>query len=385
MRSHTGMRYTTCMAVLCTPRRMSYALIALLSLLLGYVLFDGYREGAMHWGHVLSTSGDWAWKLLALTIMLGLARKVFRTWKWVGRLVPLRKWTGVFALLFAVVHAVSAYLHADMPGLGTWLFSTTTPDTTQLLGWLGLLAMVPALVTGGTYMIRRLGGARWKYIQRVVHVAFIASALHIAYIPLFKGGEIEYDPLIPLVIYLCGYAYVFLRTRHTRNMARATVAGIFMCTVLLAPHALAQGTMDATGADPIFELLGQEKPEDWASWNRMQKFTYLQAMGVEPSGARYRGRAGDLAEYFEWLGVSEPEGWYDMSYEERATFIQQVQNAKDMPIPNVAPREDEVRVDNSVDTSSPSNTNHSPWVLYLSFLGAFALGILMMHVARYTD
>lgn len=222
----------------------------------------------------MGDSGEQAWRLLTLTIAIGLLRKVFRGVRWIGRIVPMRKWTGVFALLFGATHAFAIYMSVNTSSATSWIASTLKPGDAQLLGWLGLLFMVPALVTGGAYMTRMLGGKTWKFIQRFAHVAFVASAFHIGLIPYFKGGSIDTEAVVILLIYLFGYAYVYVRKQKKLREKAAAVA-VVLCFVVggATTDVLAKGDEDATGVDPIFELLGLEKPADWGEW-------YLSALGA---------------------------------------------------------------------------------------------------------
>ena len=56
-----------------------------------------------------------------------------------------------------------------------------------------------------------------------------------------------------------------------------------------------------------------EKPEEWNSWEREEKFDYLQNLGIYPSNnGKYKGDTGDLSEFFEHLGLEEPENWNEM-------------------------------------------------------------------------
>jgi hypothetical protein len=228
-----------------------------------------------------------------------------------------------------------------------------------------------------------LGGTRWKHIQRFVHVAFIATALHIAYVPYFRGGEPDYGALFILLVYVVGYAYVFVRTRYAQQVG-AGVTLLFLFGALgVAPAVLAQGTRDATGADAIFELLGQEKPEGWEVWDREMKFAHLGSMGVEPSGTKYRGRVTDLSGYFAWLGTPEPEGWYAMSVDARTEFVTRALEAKQTayvesaPVSNTPPLHD-------VATRT-SGDSQRPWLLYGSTCATLLFGLFMMRVARLTD
>jgi DMSO/TMAO reductase YedYZ heme-binding membrane subunit len=212
-----------------TVRFIKWALLAGMTLLWLGLFVDAFTAGDTDWGAIIGQSGTYSWWFLAITVYIGLIKKVFRDARWFGRLVPLRKWTGIFALLFAVTHAYAVFAVVAPESVFAWWRSALTPQGAQLLGWIGLLCMVPALVTGGTYMTRRLGGALWKSIQRFVHVAFIGAGLHITLIPYFKGQGIDVDAALILALYFVGYAFVYIRLkREIAAKAAATLAVVLL-------------------------------------------------------------------------------------------------------------------------------------------------------------
>ncbi len=81
-----------------------------------------------------------------------------------------------------------------------------------------------------------------------------------------------------------------------------------------------------TGVDSILESVGVDKPVEWMSWDRVQKFDYLQEMGIYPiSGGKYSGSA-DISGFFDWLGVAKPADWEVLSFEEKRVFVELAQN-----------------------------------------------------------
>jgi sulfoxide reductase heme-binding subunit YedZ len=97
---------------------------------------------------------------------------------------------------------------------------------------------------------------------------------------------------------------------------------ILMFILLTFASFVHAGPGDATGADPIFELLGVDKPADWGSWNKLQKHTYLRELGAYPArGNKYQGKISGLEPYFSKLGIVQPDNWMKMSFEGRKAYL----------------------------------------------------------------
>jgi len=79
---------------------------------------------------------------------------------------------------------------------------------------------------------------------------------------------------------------------------------------------------DATGMDDVFEYLGHDKPAEWGSWSKQQKFSYMQNIGLYPANGRhYSGRVASYDPYFEKLGVVQPTNWDDMTFDEKKAYL----------------------------------------------------------------
>ncbi|MBN2306873.1 ferric reductase-like transmembrane domain-containing protein [Candidatus Peregrinibacteria bacterium] len=74
-------------------------------------------------------------------------------------------------------------------------------------------------------------------------------------------------------------------------MLNKLIPFLLAASFLFTSPVLAQGQKDGTGVDPILESVGVEKPAEWDSWSREQKFDFLQDMGIMPIDGRYQGKA----------------------------------------------------------------------------------------------
>ena len=112
------------------------------------------------------------------------------------------------------------------------------------------------------------------------------------------------------------------------------IAVLFACLAFSNPVGAQR---DATGADPIFEYLGLERPANWETLSRDQRFQLLEDLGIYPeNGSKYQGQIpSDLSLYFEKQGLTEPENWADMTFAEKQNYLNQAITKKD----NISPQE----------------------------------------------
>jgi methionine sulfoxide reductase heme-binding subunit len=95
---------------------------------------------------------------------------------------------------------------------------------------------------------------------------------------------------------------------------------LFVLVFLLLPLVMADG------GDVIFEELGMDKPSEWSSWSRSERFDYLDALGLSPGAdGKYQADAGDLTEYFSLLGLEEPVDWDTMTFDEKKVYVSGVE------------------------------------------------------------
>ena len=66
------------------------------------------------------------------------------------------------------------------------------------VGMAGFVMLIPLAVTSNNWSIRRLGGAAWRRVHRLVYPAAVLAALH--YLWLVKGRE--WEPIIYMILIL---------------------------------------------------------------------------------------------------------------------------------------------------------------------------------------
>lgn len=117
--------------------------------------------------------GDWALRLLVLTLALTPLRHLTGS----TRPVRYRRMIGLWAFAYAVLH-VTAYTVLDIGLHGPTLVDDLTQRPYIMVGMAALLLLIPLAATSTTGMIKRLGGRRWRRLHRLVYAAGLLGAGH---------------------------------------------------------------------------------------------------------------------------------------------------------------------------------------------------------------
>lgn len=123
--------------------------------------------------YITHFTGDWAIRLIALTLAITPLRKLLRT----PDLIRFRRMVGLFAFFYASLHFL-AYLWLDR----LFDFQDLAKDIAKrpfiTAGFLGFVLMLPLAVTSTAGWIRRMGGRRWQQLHRLIYLAAIAAVVH---------------------------------------------------------------------------------------------------------------------------------------------------------------------------------------------------------------
>lgn len=142
------------------------------AIMLGQFMANGYR-----WGQLIDQSGEWAIRLLILTLAITPLRILLKQLglgpHWPMWLFKRRRSLGLAAFLYASLHA-SAYL-IRQANLNVVLFDLRFAE--YLSGWIAFLGMLLLAATSNDDAVHRLG-LWWKMLQRLAYVSMIAAALH---------------------------------------------------------------------------------------------------------------------------------------------------------------------------------------------------------------
>jgi sulfoxide reductase heme-binding subunit YedZ len=159
------------------------------------------------------TLGVWALRFLIACLAITPLRRFGGP-----NLVRYRRSIGLLAFYYAALHlTVYTVLDQGLDLAAIWADILKRPYIT--IGMLAFLVLVPLAVTSNAAMIRRLGGAAWQRLHRLIYLAAAAAAVH--FIMLVKSWPAE--PLIyaALVAGLLLLRLVFKLQRRARPGRRA--------------------------------------------------------------------------------------------------------------------------------------------------------------------
>ena len=149
-----------------------YIVWAVLYIPLGLFCWQ-YVTGVLFYGEFIHITGDWAARLLILTLFVTPLRRLLPQQRWTNWLVRQRRYLGVATFVYTVPHLV-AYLVklSDM----TRILSEGI-ELGMLTGWIAMLIFTALAITSDNASVRKLG-ERWKTLHRFVYAAAVLTFLH---------------------------------------------------------------------------------------------------------------------------------------------------------------------------------------------------------------
>jgi len=177
------------------------ALIPLALLLWDYWL---YQFGADPIREITLRTGKPALILLGLSLACTPLNIIFG-WK---HLIPLRKWLGLYAFLYASLHALTfVWLDYGLdPGL---IVEAVFQKPYALAGFSTFILLVSLAVTSNRWSMRKLG-KRWKRLHKLAYVAGVLAGVHFLW--LVKNAYTE-----PLIYAAILGALLLIRVRPIRQ------------------------------------------------------------------------------------------------------------------------------------------------------------------------
>jgi sulfoxide reductase heme-binding subunit YedZ len=144
------------------------------------------RLGANPVESLTHRSGDWALRMLLLTLAITPLRRI-PGW---GRLLPFRRMLGLYAFFYASVH-LAVWIWLDQRFHWYAMLEDVTNRPYIALGLCAWLLMLPLAITSTRGMMRRLQGY-WRLLHRAAYAVGVLAVLH--YLWLVKA-----DYLAPAV------------------------------------------------------------------------------------------------------------------------------------------------------------------------------------------
>jgi methionine sulfoxide reductase heme-binding subunit len=139
--------------------------------------------GPRPWVEAIHRSGDWALRLLFLSLAVTPLRRIFG---W-ARLMTVRRMLGLFALGYALLH-LGLYVGDQALDWGK-IAGEITSRIYLTIGFTVVLGLSVLGVTSTDGMIRTLGGRRWRALHRIVYPLAILATLHFFMQSKLEVGE----------------------------------------------------------------------------------------------------------------------------------------------------------------------------------------------------
>jgi len=130
------------------------------------------RLGANPVEEVLHFTGDWALRLLLVTLAVTPLRRLTG----LGWLLRFRRMLGLFAFFYALLH-FTVYLVLDRTLDWGEIVADLSKRPYIMVGFAAFVLLVPLAVTSTRGWVRRLG-RRWQVLHRSVYLIAILGVLH---------------------------------------------------------------------------------------------------------------------------------------------------------------------------------------------------------------
>lgn len=137
-----------------------------------YGLFAG-QLGANPIEAILRSLGDWCLRFVLLGLAISTTRRLTG---WTG-VLRYRRMIGLFAFFYVFMH-LSVYIAIDhfFDWSTIWKDIIKRPYIT--IGMTAFVLLIPLAVTSPKAMMRKLGGARWKKLHKLVYIIAPFGVIH---------------------------------------------------------------------------------------------------------------------------------------------------------------------------------------------------------------
>lgn len=188
-----------------------WALLSLPAIPMTLGLTSGTPQ-AVH--NMLHPSGEFAARFMIIAMMITPLAMLFRNAHWPRWLMKRRRYLGVAAFCYAVVHTVLYVLDTGAVAFSFGEFSKLYIWT----GWTAFIIFVPLAITSTDGWVHRLGRS-WKTLQQCVYGAAALTLIHWAALHDWGGvwpALVHFGPLTALEIYR------IWSIQHRRRQRKAT-------------------------------------------------------------------------------------------------------------------------------------------------------------------
>jgi sulfoxide reductase heme-binding subunit YedZ len=130
-------------------------------------------------------------------------------------LLRFRRMLGLMAFYYVAMH-FSVWLLLDRQLAWGEIVADLTKRPYVILGFTGLLLLIPLALTSWDGAVRRLGGAAWRRLHKLIYPAAALGAVHFVW--LVKAWPLEPLVYAAIVLALLGYRALPARMRRPRRV-----------------------------------------------------------------------------------------------------------------------------------------------------------------------
>ena len=154
------------------PPPIQTGLLCALLALPGAFMTYRYVQGTTFYGEYLHATGELGARLLIVTMAVTPLRLVFPSAAWTRWLVGRRRYLGVAAFGYALLHATAYLQRQDFA-----VIAREAGELAVATGWVALLVMSLLAATSNDAAVRLLA-RRWKWLHRAVYAVAALTFAH---------------------------------------------------------------------------------------------------------------------------------------------------------------------------------------------------------------
>ncbi|MEZ5825759.1 MAG: ferric reductase-like transmembrane domain-containing protein [Geminicoccaceae bacterium] len=178
-------------------------------------MIGGAVSGDASFHRLLHPTGEFAARFTILAMMITPLMLVLGRRRWLLWLMARRRYLGVAAFGYAVLHTL--YYVLDKVTLDAMLAELT--KTGIWTGWVAFLIFVPLAITSNDGSMRRLGSQAWKNLQRWVYPAAVLTLVHWLFVTREPGAALVH--FAPLALLEAWRFKLWLDRRNERRLTAA--------------------------------------------------------------------------------------------------------------------------------------------------------------------
>jgi len=215
-------------------------------------------------------SGDWAIRLLWLTLLVTPLRRILNA----PRLIAVRQSFGLAAFGYAVLHVA---LYVVDQKFDAWkILSEIALRYYLTIGFAALLGLTILAATSGAQGVRRLGSAAWNRLHKLIYLIAFASVLHF-YI------QAKLDVSEPIL--MTGLLALLMGHRALVRHRRASAGGIALLALAAALATLASEVLwyRLVNGIPVVDLIAANIDFEY----EIKAMWWVLATGLVASGLQW--------------------------------------------------------------------------------------------------